>query len=294
MAAKGTIGLKVAINAPNSVVFKHLTDRDLLRQWFCDDVEIEHQIGGRFVFGGAHSFMSTFIEHEGNATINKYDPPNVFEFTFTLNGSPTTMEFRLSSGENQTMLFLTHRDIPKESFMMDALIVSLSNLIGLIETGKADYRLNYLTDITDGKVEREIMIERNPEEVFKALIDQNSLSMWFADTIQKIEPRIGGVYDVGWRSKDGKQIGPIKITDLEDNRRLGYSWFYDPDGGNQATWELMPEESGTRVRLTHEGFKQGRYNKDYYQGWHAYMLTLKGFVEKGQRPFEVIEGGWEY
>ncbi|HDS00418.1 MAG TPA: hypothetical protein ENO22_07960 [candidate division Zixibacteria bacterium] len=294
MFAKGTIGLKVVINAPDSVVFKHLTDPGLLCRWFCDEAEIEQRVGGGFVFGGPHSFMSTFIEKAGIAVIEEYNPPALFKFSFSLNGSPTSMEFQLTAEQDRTSLLLTHRDIPRESLMMDALIVSLSNLVHLVETGMAGHRLNYLTDITDEKIEREIKIESSPEAVFKALIDKNSLSLWFTDTIREVDPQIGGVYDVGWRSSDGKQIGPIKITQLEDNRRLGYSWFYDPDGGSQAVWELTPDENGTRVRLTHEGFKRGRYNKDYYQGWHAYMLALKGFVEKGCRPFEVVEGNWEF
>ena len=294
MFAKGTLGLKVVINAPDTIIFRHLTDRGLLCQWFCDEVQIEPKVEGRFIFGGPHSFMSTFIEKEGSAIIEEYNPPSLFKFSFSLNGSPTSMEFNLSPAADKTSLLLTHRDIPRESLMMDALIVSLSNLVHLVETGKVDYRLDYLADITDEKIEREIIIERSPEEVFKALIDKNSLSLWFSDTIKEVDPQIGGIYDVGWRSQDGKQIGPLKITHLEFNRRLGYSWFYDPDGGSQAMWELTPEENGTRVRLTHEGFKPGRYNKDYYQGWHAYMLTLKGFVENGHRPFEVVEGNWEY
>jgi len=294
MSNKGTIGLKVEIDAPRTEVFNFLVDPGRLKEWFCDEVEIEPMVGGRFIFGGPHSFMSTFMEKKGKARIEMIDSPDLLVFSFTLNGAPSSMEFRLEESNLKTILFLTHRDIPRESLMMDGLIVYLSNLASLIEGGQPGYRLNYLQDITDESIQREIMIQGTPENIFKALIDKNSLSLWFSDKMQDVEPRIGGIYDVGWRDKEGKQIGPIKITDFEDNRTLGYSWNYDPRGGKQVRWELVPENKGTRVRLTHEGFVPGRYNKDYYQGWHAYMLTLKSFIEKGRRPFEVIEGDWNY
>jgi uncharacterized protein YndB with AHSA1/START domain len=294
MSNKGTIGLKVEIDAPRTEVFNFLVDPNLLRQWFCDDIQIEPLVGGKFVFGGSHSFMSTFIEKSGQGRIETIDPPGLLSFSFILNGTPSVMEFRLEENGPGTTLYLTHRDIPRDSLMMDGLIVCLSNLINLVEHGKVGYRLDYLNDITDGHIQREILIEGSPEQVFKALIDRNSLSLWFSNKMQNVEPKIGGIYDVGWRNKDGKQIGPIRITNLEENHTLGYSWDYDPRGGKEVKWELLPEGEATRVRLTHEGFVPGRYNKDYYQGWHAYMLTLKSFIEKGRRPFEIIEGDWNY
>ena len=294
MSIKGNIGLKAVVNAPVRHIFDYLVKPDLLVKWFCDTAELEPRAGGKIKFGGPHSFMSSFIEEEGVGQIGKFDPPHALEFSFLCNGALSSIEYELTDLDDKTEIKMIQKNIPRESLMMDGLIVCLSNLINVVEHNNDPYRLNYLTDIQDETIQREIIVNGSAEKVFKALIDKNELSLWFSDRTEKIEPKIGGVYDVGWRDEKGRQMGPGKITDIQENRLLSYSWGLKTNDGNQARWELIPMKDKTKVRLTHEGFKSGRYNKDYVQGWHAYMLTLKEYIEKGHRPFEVIEGDWNY
>ena len=294
MSIKGNIGLKAVVNASARQIFDYLVKPDLLTKWFCDSAELEPHTGGRIKFGGPHSFMSSFIESEGIGQIEVYDPPRRLEFSFLCNGAHSSIEYQLTAFDDKTEIKMIQKNIPRESLMMDGLIVCLSNLINVVEKQNEPYRLNYLTDIQDETIQREIIVNGSAEKVFKALIDKNELSLWFSDHIEKVEPRVGGVYDVGWRDGKGRQMGPGTITDIQENRLLSYSWNLKANDGNQARWELIPLKDKTKVRLVHEGFKPGRYNKDYVQGWHAYMLTLKEYIEKGQRPFEIIEGDWNY
>jgi len=294
MSTKGNIGLKAAINASARHIFDHLIKPELLVKWFCDTVELEPREGGRIKFGGPHSFMASFIEQEGVGRIEKFNSPHNLEFSFLCNGASSSIEYQMVEQDGKTELTLIQKNIPRESLMMDGLIVCLSNLINVAENDTDPYRLNYLTDIEDETIQREIIVDGSPEKIFKALLDKNELALWFSDHTEQVDPQVGGIYDVGWRDKKGHQIGPGKITDLQENRILSYSWDLKKNDGKLARWELIPMKDKTKVRLTHEGFKPGRYNKDYVQGWHAYMLTLKEYIEKGQRPFEVIEGNWNY
>ena len=52
--------------------------------------------------------------------------------------------------------------------------------------------------------------------------------------------------------------------------------------GDLVTWELLRIGERTRVNLRHSGFDPARYNKDYMQGWHAYLLTLKDYLRVGR------------
>lgn len=298
MSTNGNIGLRVEIAAPREEVFRYLTDPEHLKKWFCDYAEMETRTGGKIVFGVPHSFMSTYIEKEGRGIINQFNPPVLFEFSFLFNGTQSAMGFALDEREEDnapvTTLTISQRNIPRDSLMMDALIVMVFNLTNLIEYGQPVYRLNYLNDIQDEIIERQIVVNKSATDIFRALTDENHLSMWFSDTVTKIDARIGGIYDVGWRNSRGQQVGPQTITEFEPDRLLGYSWSHDRDGGRKARWMLEPDGEKTIVKLTHEGFMPGRYNKDYAQGWHAYILTLKEYMEKGKRPFEILEGDWNY
>jgi uncharacterized protein YndB with AHSA1/START domain len=130
--------------------------------------------------------------------------------------------------------------------------------------------------------------------VFKALTDQEDLRIWFAKEAE-VEPVEGGKYLSGWKSADGKPVGPTRIAELVENRRLVYGWEYpgEDKSGNQVTWELTRIGEKTRVNLKHSGFDPERNNKDYAQGWHAYILTLKDFCEsRGRLSFQILDGDW--
>ena len=107
----------------------------------------------------------------------------------------------------------------------------------------------------------------------------------------------GGKYTTGWKGKDGHLNGPREIKEIFENKKLVYDWFYDADvgTGNLVTWELLRIGEKTRVTLRHSGFDPKRSNKDYVQGWHAYILTLKDYCENdGLLSFHVIEGDWSF
>ncbi|WP_421946280.1 SRPBCC family protein [Pedobacter sp.] len=77
------------------------------------------------------------------------------------------------------------------------------------------------------------------------------------------------------------------MTQVEDGKKLAYTWRYDNYPGNsEITWEIFDNGDKTRVTLTHtdlESFEENGkdFSKDSFKGGWTYFLNdaLKGYLE---------------
>ena len=92
------------------------------------------------------------------------------------------------------------------------------------------------------EVERDTILEADPERVWEALTDDDLLSDWFADRA-RIEPYEGG--EVEFDCEDGERRGTVRRVDEE--RELAFTWSRDGDGESLVTFTLEPVEYGTRL-----------------------------------------------
>jgi uncharacterized protein YndB with AHSA1/START domain len=136
-----------------------------------------------------------------------------------------------------------------------------------------------------------------PSAVYQAITNSSSLQNWLTERSRvslsngvfelwgrylpgaaTVEPRPGGKYDFGWGEN-----GPIKILELEPDRKLTYSWHHD----TVVSWILEDSEGGTRINLVHSGFAKDRSTDDYTAGWWKFVNYLKSMVEIGDSWQEV-------
>jgi uncharacterized protein YndB with AHSA1/START domain len=92
------------------------------------------------------------------------------------------------------------------------------------------------------EVERETILEADPERVWEALTDDELLSDWFADRA-RIEPYEGG--EVEFDCEDGERHGTVRWVDEE--RELAFTWARDGEGESLVTFTIEPIECGTRL-----------------------------------------------
>jgi uncharacterized protein YndB with AHSA1/START domain len=92
------------------------------------------------------------------------------------------------------------------------------------------------------EVEREAILEADPERVWEALTDDDLLSDWFADRA-RIEPYEGG--EVEFECEDGERRGTVRRVDEE--RELAFTWSRDCEGESLVTFTIEPVEYGTRL-----------------------------------------------
>ncbi|HKP98662.1 MAG TPA: SRPBCC domain-containing protein [Fibrobacteria bacterium] len=99
-----------------------------------------------------------------------------------------------------------------------------------------------------GIIKLEHVYPHAPAAVWKALTDPALHARWWA--AGDVRPIVGHRFDLDmgpW----GKQ--PCEVLQADPERLFKYR-FATASLDTLITWELIPEGSGTRLRLTHEGF----------------------------------------
>jgi uncharacterized protein YndB with AHSA1/START domain len=290
---KKRLRVKIRIDSDPTRIYDAITNPLKLGIWFCNRGEINLKLRGAIRLWGENCTATTFSEKEVKGSIIGLEPNYSMRFTWPINGTQSEVSFQIDDRGRWCDFIVSHEKIPPNSLMMDAWIIYLYNLQSLVNFQRPAYRLDY-TRIDSGAVKRELFIEALPTVVFKALTETADLRVWFSHDAES-EPRIGGRYTTGWKDKSGQPAGPREIKELVENKKLVYDWDYPDDkkAGDLVTWELLRIGERTRVNLRHSGFDPGRYNKDYTQGWHAFMLALKDYCESGGRlSYAVIDGDW--
>ena len=124
------------------------------------------------------------------------------------------------------------------------------------------------------------------EKVWKAITDKEQMKQWYYD-IDEFKPEPGFEFQFEGNNEDRCYVHLCKVTEVIPERKLQYSWRYQGHEGNSfVTWELFPEGTGTRLKLTHEGLETfppiaDFAKKNFVAGWTAIIGTnLKNFVEK--------------
>jgi uncharacterized protein YndB with AHSA1/START domain len=142
----------------------------------------------------------------------------------------------------------------------------------------------------------EIHIAAPPERVFQALIDPKQVMSWWTGEDCRIrnftlEPRRAGrwTYDTEQTGMNVNGVSKFhcegEVLEYDPPRALAYTWIAnwheDRSRRTVVRWQLDPESSGTRLKVTHNGLAQEPASrKDYSSGWTGVMQQLKQFVER--------------
>lgn len=125
-------------------------------------------------------------------------------------------------------------------------------------------------------VVREIMISAPPETIFEYFVDPARMVSWMGITAQ-LEPQPGGTFRV---DLDGKYVMLGLFLDVERPRRIVWSFGWDvpdhpiPPGSTRVEIELLPQSTGTLVRLTHSGLPDATAAEMHGMGWAHYLERL--------------------
>lgn len=136
-------------------------------------------------------------------------------------------------------------------------------------------------------VEREVLIEADPETVFAFFTDPEKMVRWLGVSAT-LDPRPGGVFHVN-PAADAAVEGTY--LEVSPHTRVVFTWGYPhlpgfddsplPPGGSTVEVELQPEAGATRVRLTHLG--PDALALFHRQGWANYLERLAE-VAAGRDP----------
>lgn len=93
-------------------------------------------------------------------------------------------------------------------------------------------------------VERETLIEADPEEVWEAITDEDRLAEWIAEEVE-LDPVEGG--DATFRSDEGERSGTVQT--VEEEERFAFTWSRPGEGESLVEFTIEAVPRGTRLTV---------------------------------------------
>jgi uncharacterized protein YndB with AHSA1/START domain len=126
-----------------------------------------------------------------------------------------------------------------------------------------------------GTFTHELHIDARPEVVYSYFTDPTRMAGWMGID-HKLDPVPGGVYRV---DINGRDIAVGQFVELDPPSHLVFTWGWEgsadlPPGATTIEVELLPDDTGTRLRFTHRGLPVSRA-ASHAEGWQHYLGRLQ-------------------
>lgn len=127
-----------------------------------------------------------------------------------------------------------------------------------------------------------------PSKVWEAITDTKKMKQWYFN-LEAFKPEVGFKFQFLAGSDTKKYLHICKVTEVEEGKKLTYSWCYDNyPGQSWVKFELFEAGTNTRVKLTHTGLESFPSKDDpnfakesFAAGWTEIIgKNLKNFVEQ--------------
>jgi len=93
------------------------------------------------------------------------------------------------------------------------------------------------------------------DKVWQAITDKAQMKQWYFD-VPDFKPEVGTHFTFSGGSEEKTYLHLCEVLEVEQNRKIKYSWHYDGyEGMSYVTFELFDEGNNTRLKLTHEGIE---------------------------------------
>jgi uncharacterized protein YndB with AHSA1/START domain len=140
------------------------------------------------------------------------------------------------------------------------------------------------TEVADAVVVERIL-DAPVAKVWKALTDVDQMRHWYFD-LKEFNPQVGFEFEFLVEHEGNTYHHLCKITEVIPQTKIAYTWRYKGEAGDSlVTFELSPEGSKTRLKVTHTGIetfpKTPAYaRKNFESGWTAIATELEQFLGK--------------
>ncbi len=139
-----------------------------------------------------------------------------------------------------------------------------------------------MTSKEEEAVEVQVRIAARPETIFPYLTEPEKMVLWQGVSAD-LQARPGGVYRV---NVTGTNIAVGEYLEVVPNQRVVFTWGWEgsplPPGSSTVEISLIPDGSGTIVRLRHSGLPPDQ-RQPHTEGWDHYLERLTTVAE-GRDP----------
>ena len=130
-------------------------------------------------------------------------------------------------------------------------------------------------------VQQETLIDADPATIFAFLTDADRLVRWMG-VAANLDPKPGGLFLVDVTNGD---VARGEFKEVVPVSRLSFGWDAGgrlPPGGSLVEIDLIPQATGTLVRMTHSGLPEGLV-ASHARGW-AHFYERLAIVAAGGDP----------
>ncbi len=126
------------------------------------------------------------------------------------------------------------------------------------------------------------------DKVWKAITDPGAMKQWYFD-LPGFKAEVGYEFTFMGGPPDGVQYNHLcKVKEVVPGKKLSYSWRYSGyEGDSLVTFELFPEGTSTRLKLTHSGLETFPKSnpdlaaKNFAEGWNDIIeRMLREYLEE--------------
>jgi uncharacterized protein YndB with AHSA1/START domain len=134
-------------------------------------------------------------------------------------------------------------------------------------------------------VRRETFIAAPPAAVFAYLTDPEKIVSWMGSHAD-VDPQPGGLYLLRGVGRGAAARGAFR--EVAPVHRLVYSFGWDglaevPPGSSLVEFDLVDQDGGTLLRITHSGLPNAEQCASHERGWTHYLGRL-AIVAAGGDP----------
>jgi uncharacterized protein YndB with AHSA1/START domain len=134
----------------------------------------------------------------------------------------------------------------------------------------------------------EAMYNASADTVWKAITEEDEMRKWYFDTMPHFKPEAGFTTEFNVEANGTNYLHHWVVKEVQPGRKISYTWTYpDFQGKSVVSWELIPEQNKTRVKLTHSGLESFPQEKPDFSresftgGWNFFLgKRLKEYLEQ--------------
>lgn len=145
-------------------------------------------------------------------------------------------------------------------------------------------------------IEREIQVEARPEVVYEVVSSPEHVAQWWPDAadFSAVPGESGTLTFLGHADDGGPAVVTMTVVVADPPRFFSFRWTHD--AGTEAvtgnsllvSFELVPQGSGTLVKLTETGFREMGWEiaqleevyADHIAGWSRFVPSLGEYLAR--------------
>jgi len=134
-------------------------------------------------------------------------------------------------------------------------------------------------------IKRVLEFSASVERVWKALTDQQELSVWFPNAGAKFEPVVGFEGWFAWNLQECTGRYAVKVEAVEPMQSISWRWAREADTPIadayttlvEWTLEALPN-GGTRLTMLESGFDRDKDRNENIEGWKQELGELLDYI----------------